>query len=89
MDKSVGSTLVVMVAIWGRSVAMFFDPASDFENFGIPLILYSPKASFIGWLALMMLISPLLQVLTTSSLIYNSDILNWAQEVRRAPRLRM
>ncbi len=58
-------TLLVMCLIWGRTVIMLFDPASDFKNFGIPMILYEPKASFIGWLVLMIFISPFLQLLTT------------------------
>jgi hypothetical protein len=29
------------------------------------MILYEPRASFIGWLVLMILISPVLQMLTT------------------------
>jgi hypothetical protein len=40
-----------------------FDPVADLANFGIPLILYDPTASFIGWLALMIVISPFLQFL--------------------------
>jgi hypothetical protein len=58
-------TFVVMCAIWGRMIIMLFDPASDYKNFGIPMILYEPKASFIGWLVLMIFISPFLQLLTT------------------------
>ena len=58
-------TFVVMCAIWGRMIIMLFDPSSDFRNFGIPMILYEPKASFIGWLVLMIFISPFLQLLTT------------------------
>jgi hypothetical protein len=54
-----------MVVIWGRTVLMLFDPAADFNNFGHPFILYDPKTSFIGWLILMILISPFLQLLTT------------------------
>ena len=42
---------------------MLFDPAADLANFGIPLILYEPTASFIGWLVLMIVISPFLQFL--------------------------
>jgi hypothetical protein len=34
-------------------------------NFGIPMILYDPRASFIGWMVLMIIISPVLQILTT------------------------
>jgi len=57
-------TLVEMVALWGRMVPMLFDPAADLANFGSPMILYEPRASFIGWLVLMVLISPALQTLT-------------------------
>jgi hypothetical protein len=58
-------TFVVMSAIWGRTIVLLFDPSFDFENFGHPFILYDPKLSFIGWLVLMILISPFLQLLTT------------------------
>ncbi len=58
-------TFVVMTAIWGRTIVMLFDPRADFQNFGHPFILYDPKLSFIGWLVLMMAISPFLQLLTT------------------------
>lgn len=60
-----GFTLVMMVLLWGPSIAMLFDPAADLANFGIPLILYEPTASFVGWLVLMMVISPFLQFLMT------------------------
>ena len=43
-------TLVIMAVAWGRLV---------------PLLLYEPKASLIGWLVLMILISPFLQFLMT------------------------
>ena len=58
-------TFVVMSAIWGRTIVMLFDPSADFQNFGHPFILYDPNLSFIGWLVLMILISPFLQLLTT------------------------
>ncbi len=58
-------TLAGMALIWGPCAAMLFDPGADLANFGIPLILYEPRASFIGWLALMIVISPVLQLLTT------------------------
>ncbi len=58
-------TFLQMVIVWGRTVAMIFDPTSDFENFGHPFILYDPKISFIGWLVLMIFVSPFLQLLTT------------------------
>ena len=58
-------TFVGMALLWGRCIAMLFDPTVDLANFGIPLILYEPLASFIGWLVLMIFISPFLQFLMT------------------------
>ncbi len=58
-------TFVGMAVLWGRCIVMLFDPAADLANFGIPQILYEPVASFIGWLALMIVISPFLQLLMT------------------------
>ena len=56
-------TFLLMLLIWGPKVGMLFDPAADIANFGIPLILYEPVASFIGWIVLMVFISPFLQAL--------------------------
>jgi hypothetical protein len=58
-------TFALMTLIWGTSARMLLDPAADFANFGIPMILYEPKVSFVGWLVLMIFISPFLQLLTT------------------------
>ena len=58
-------TLLLMAALWGAVVPKAFDVSYDFENFGIPMILYDPRASFIGWLILMILISSFLQLLST------------------------
>jgi hypothetical protein len=58
-------TLVVMAILWGPTIKLLFTPGYDFKNFGIPLILFDPKASFIGWLVLMIFILPFLQLLTT------------------------
>lgn len=58
-------TFIGMALLWGRCVAMLFDPTADLVNFGIPQILYEPRASFLGWLVLMILISPFLQLLVT------------------------
>ena len=58
-------TLILMLGIWGSQIPMLFDPFTDFENYGHPMILYNPKLSFIGWLALMIVISPFLQLLTS------------------------
>ncbi|MBP7461465.1 MAG: hypothetical protein KBA26_09260 [Candidatus Delongbacteria bacterium] len=62
---SAAFTLLIMLVIWGRPIAFLFNPAYDFKNFGHPFILYDPKMSFIGWLVLMIIISPFLQLLTT------------------------
>jgi len=69
-------TFVVMSAIWGSTIVMLFDPSADFQNFGHPFILYDPRLSFIGWLVLMIAISPFLQLLTT---IFGSylTLLHW------------
>jgi hypothetical protein len=58
-------TFAIMSIIWGRTILMLFDFGADFQNFGIPLILYDPKISFIGWIVLMILVSPFLQLLST------------------------
>jgi len=60
-----GFTFLIMFAIWGWSVSLLFDPSAELANFGMPLLLYEPKASFIGWLVLMIFISPFLQLLMT------------------------
>lgn len=60
-----GITFLFMAVLWGRTIPMLFDPASDFANFGIPMILFDARLSFIGWLVLMIFISPFLELLTT------------------------
>jgi hypothetical protein len=79
-------TFVGMAALWGRCIVMLFDPAADLVNFGIPQILYEPVASFIGWLALMIVISPFLQFLMT---LFGSHVmwLGWLSRGGRAKRL--
>lgn len=56
-------TMLFMLVLWGPAIRLLFDPRSDIANFGIPMILYEPLASFIGWIVLMVLISPFLQLL--------------------------
>jgi len=56
-------TPLLMLVIWGPFTLKLFDPSVDLAQTGIPLILYDPRASFIGWQVLMMLISPFLQFL--------------------------
>jgi len=58
-------TFAIMALLWGNAARMLLDPTADFANFGIPMILYEPKISFVGWLVLMIFISPFLQLLTT------------------------
>ena len=60
-----GLTFLLMLVIWGPLTRMLFDPSADIANFGIPLILYEPKTSFIGWMVLMIILSPLFQALAT------------------------
>jgi hypothetical protein len=42
-----------------------FHPVVNPGNMGLPLILYEPKASLIGWIVLMILLSPFAQFLMT------------------------
>jgi hypothetical protein len=58
-------TMGVMLAIWARTVPMAFVPLAELENFGHPMILFEPRLSFIGWLVLMIIVSPFLQLLTS------------------------
>ena len=67
-------TFAGMALLWGRSVGMLFDPAADVASFGIPLILYEPVASLVGWLVLMIIISPFLQFLMT---LFGSHLTLW------------
>jgi hypothetical protein len=60
-----GVTVVGMLIIWISFSALLFEPGSDLSTVGMPLILYQPRASLIGWLALMIIISPVMQLLTT------------------------
>ncbi|UCD06171.1 MAG: hypothetical protein JSV98_02790 [candidate division WOR-3 bacterium] len=62
---SVTFTFAIMLVIWGRMFLLVFDPNVDYANLGIPLILYDPKLSLMGWLILMIFVSPALQLLTT------------------------
>ena len=78
------ATFVVMTVLWGPTIAMLFDPDSDFANFGIPMILYDPKMSFIGWLVLMIVISPFLQLLTTLFSSYLT-LLSWVKNSDSRP----
>ena len=58
-------TLVLMAALWSLALPWLFRPSADIARFGIPLLLFEPRASLIAWLALMVFISPGLQFLMT------------------------
>lgn len=58
-------TMVIMAVIWGPLVRFLLNPRVDPGSMGLPLILYDPLASFVGWLVLMIIGGPLMQVLTT------------------------
>ncbi len=67
-------TFIWMLLIWGPISNMLLNPYGDFVNFGIPMILYDPKISFIGWIVLMVFISPFLQLLTT---VFTAQLTLW------------
>ncbi len=75
-----GVTMLGMIAVWLPTISWLVDPAKDVANFGIPMILYEPKASYIGWMALMVVISPVLQMLVT---LFSSHlaILAWLKKI--------
>jgi len=59
-------TFLMMVVIWLSAMSPYFlNSTKDIANFGEPLLLFTPIASFWGWLVLMVIISPFLQLLTT------------------------
>ena len=58
-------TFLIMLIVWLTAILINIDSSSDIRNFGHPYILYDPETSFIGWLILMIIISPCLQLLTT------------------------
>lgn len=54
-------SFVVLVVVWGPSAPIAFDATIDAAEWGIPLILYTSQASKVGWLVLMVVVSPVLQ----------------------------
>jgi len=58
-----GCTLLLMLIIWLPALKWLTDPSLDVANFGHPYWLYDPEISFIGWIILMVFISPILQLL--------------------------
>jgi hypothetical protein len=63
--KKLLKAALILGAIWLPALSWLFDPAKDLTQFGMPLIFFEPRASFIGWIILMVLISPFLQFLMT------------------------
>ncbi len=61
---SSGITMVAMVVVWGRLIPACFGDVGP-ACYGIPLILFDPKASLVGWLVLMIIIAPLIQFVVT------------------------
>lgn len=62
-----GLTFVMMAVIWGPKFALLADPAFSAKDFGIPLILYTSTASFLGWQALMIFGGPVLQFMASAT----------------------
>ncbi len=58
-------TCLAMLILWGPFTSYLFNPSKDIANSGIPMILFEPLPSFIGWMVLMVFISPFLQLLTS------------------------
>jgi len=61
------STFIFMLIIWVPWVIKSLAPGFDYENTGMPLLLYTLEASFWGWITLMIIISPILQFMTSIS----------------------
>ena len=63
---SVMVSLAILGAIWlPAALSWLRNSSKDLAQFGMPLILFEPRASFIGWICLMVLISPFMQFLMT------------------------
>jgi hypothetical protein len=56
-------TFAVAAGIWLPTLIRLAGPPGRIANFGIPMILYEPLPSFIGWIVLMVVVSPFLQLL--------------------------
>jgi hypothetical protein len=80
-----GITIVGMLIIWVPFGALLFEPGNDLSAAGMPLILYQPRASLIGWLALMIIISPVMQLLTTLFGAYLT-LLGWLSGQKRVAK---
>lgn len=56
-------TLAMMAVIWLPTLTLLWKPGFDLSQFGEPMILYGPVASFIAWIVLMVVVSPVLQAM--------------------------
>lgn len=54
-------TLGLMVVIWLPQIRLLYEWNFDVRKWGIPLLLFEPVPSFWAWMALMVVISPVLQ----------------------------
>ena len=75
-----GFTMVLMMILWLPLGRVLFEPGYDYENTGVPMILFEPMASFIGWLVLMVFVSPFLQLLATIFSAYVTLLVRLAGE---------
>ena len=75
-------TLLMMLVIWGPCLAKLSEPDSALASFGMAMLLFGPRASFIAWLALMIIICPFLQFLMT--LLGSCVTLAWLPNQTRA-----
>lgn len=66
--------------VWGSVSTMLMNPNANFTNFGIPMILFDPEISFIGWIILMIFISPFLQLITT---VFTAHVSLWRLTKKR------
>lgn len=62
-------TLLLMSFIWLPPLTLIADPNFNLTDFGMPLILFDPLLSFIGWMILMVIFAPFLQFLLTFTII--------------------
>ncbi len=66
-------TFLEMVVIWGPAAARLFGRRFTFAHLGHPFLPYRPRASLVSWILLMVLVSPVLQLLAT---VFAGDLTN-------------
>lgn len=75
-------TFAMMIAVWLRLGLVLLEPNADLAGTGIPQILFSPGASLIGWLVLMIVISPFLQLMSVGFSVFVADVLEARNRTR-------